>query len=232
MAARVLRSHGYTVYEAANPEQALLHCERCASPIHLLVTDVSMPGMSGFKLAGLLKPLRPSMEVLFMSGYTERAITDRLESAGSYLAKPFSPEALAAKVREVLGSRRRRGTILVADDEPRVRDFLRKILTGVGYQVLEANNGREAEQQVEASDIDLLITDLAMPEQGGIETIQRLHKARPQLKIIAMSDQFTGPILHGAEFLGAQASIAKPIQPDELLDVVARVILGSREKPE
>jgi two-component system cell cycle sensor histidine kinase/response regulator CckA len=117
MAVRVLRSHGYTVYEAANPAQALLHCERSASPIHLLLTDVSMPGMSGPKLAGLLKPLRPSMEVLFMSGYTERAITDRLESAGSYLAKPFSPDALAAKVREVLGARRRTGTIVVAGDE-------------------------------------------------------------------------------------------------------------------
>ena len=113
---------------------------------------------------------------------------------------------------------------MVADDEPGVRNFLSKILAGAGYQVLEAKNGREAVQQVEASGAGLMITDLAMPEQEGIETIQRLHRVRPQLKIIAISGQFAGSLLHATERLGAQASIAKPIQADELLQVVARVM--------
>jgi CheY-like chemotaxis protein len=126
----------------------------------------------------------------------------------------------------VLGPSRRAGTIVVADDESGVRSFLRKVLEGAGYQVLEAKDGREAVQQIETSEVDLIITDLVMPEQEGIETIQRLHRMRPQLKIIAMSGQFAGPLLRATEHLGAQASIAKPIQPDELLEVVARVIRG------
>ena len=77
MAARVLRGYGYRVLEAANPGQALLHSERDAGPIHLLLTDVVMPGMTGPELAARLKPLRPSMEIIFMSGYSEHAITDR-----------------------------------------------------------------------------------------------------------------------------------------------------------
>jgi len=226
MAVRVLRGHGYKVYEAADPEEALLQAERHADPIHLLLTDIVMPGMSGCELAERLKAVRPHIEIIFMSGYNDHATVDRqkLDSAGAYLAKPFSPEALAIKVREVLGSPRRAGTILVADDESGVRSFLRKLLEGEGYQVLEARDGREAVRQIETSEVDLMITDLAMPEQEGIETIQRLHQMRPRLKIIAMSGQFAGQMLHVAEHLGARASLAKPIQPDELVAVVARVM--------
>jgi PAS domain S-box-containing protein len=226
MAGHVLRSHGYRVLEAANPGEALLHAERYAGPIHLLLTDVVMPGMTGPELAARIKPLRPAMVVVFMSGYSERAIADRLELAGTYLPKPFSPEALATKVRSVLGSPRPAGAILVVDDEPGVRKVLRNVLAGVGYEVLEAETGKEAEQQTEACGIDLAIIDLAMPEQDGIETIRTLRRMRPQLKIIAMSGVFAGPLLHAAELLGAQASLAKPIRPDELLEAVARVMFG------
>jgi signal transduction histidine kinase/CheY-like chemotaxis protein len=225
MVVRVLRSYGYRVLDAANPGQALLHSERAGS-IHLLLTDIVMPGMSGPELAGRIKPLRPAMEIVFMSGYSELAITGRLELTGSYLPKPFSPEALATKVRGVLGAPRSAGTILVVDDEPGIRHLLRKLLTGVGYRVLEAGNGREAIQQVATSKVDLVIMDLVMPELEGIETIQALHRKLPQLKLIAMSGQFASPMLRVAEHLGAQVSLAKPIQPDELLEAVARMIAG------
>jgi signal transduction histidine kinase/CheY-like chemotaxis protein len=226
MAARVLRSYGYRVLEAAHPGEALLDSERYAGRIHLLLTDVVMPGMTGPELAGRIKPLRPAMEVLFMSGYSEHVIADRLQLAGTYLPKPFSPEALATKVRRVLGSPRPAGTILVVDDEPGIRKLLRNVLTGVSYHVLEAENGRDALQQIETSEIDLVIIDLAMPEQEGIETIGTLRRVRPQLRIIAMSGVFAGPLLRAAELLGAHASLAKPIQPDELLHTVARVMVG------
>jgi CheY-like chemotaxis protein len=112
------------------------------------------------------------------------------------------------------------------DDEPGVRELLRNVLAGASYQVLEAGNGREAERQLETSEVDLVIMDLAMPVQEGIETIRTLRRVRPRLKIIAMSGVFAGPLLHAAEILGAQASIAKPIRPDELLETIARVMAG------
>jgi CheY-like chemotaxis protein len=228
MAGYVLRSYGYRVLEAANPWEALLYAERYASLIHLLLTDIVMPGMAGPELAIRIKPLRPSMEVIFMSGYPGRITADREIPglAASYLPKPFSPEELATKVREVLGAPRSAGTVLVVDDEPGIRNLLRKVLTGVGYRVLEAENGRQAIQRVMGSDVDLVITDLVMPEQEGIETIQIMRRALPKLKIIAMSGRFTGSLLRVANFLGAQASLAKPIEPDELLDAVARVMAG------
>ena len=108
MTVRVLQGHGYNVLEAADPEAGLLHATSYAGTIHLLLTDVVMPGMTGPELADRIKPLRPAMEVVFMSGYSERALLDRqvMESAGAYLAKPFSPKSLAIKVREVLDSAR------------------------------------------------------------------------------------------------------------------------------
>lgn len=79
---------------------------------------------------------------------------------------------------------------------------------------------------VETGEIDLVIMDLAMPVQEGIETIRTLRRLRPQLKILAMSGVFAGPLMDVAEILGAQASLTKPIQPDELLKAVARVLAG------
>jgi PAS domain S-box-containing protein len=227
MVGRVLRGHGYTVHEAANPGEALLYVERYAGAIHLLLTDVVMPGMSGAELAGRLRLLRPDMAIIFMSGYSEQAMLNRQELDGAYLAKPFSPAELALRVREVLGGTpRARGAILVADDEPAVRGLLRSILTGAGYLVLEARNGKEAVQKIESGEIDLLITDLVMPEQEGLETILLLRRVRPNLKIIAMSGQFTGPLLDASKRFGAHGSLAKPIQPDVLLEAVARAFAG------
>ena len=101
MAVKVLRDHGYRVIEASNPGEALLHCERYPGPIHLLLSDVVMPGMTGLEIVERIRPLRPSIEVLFMSGYSEQALQRHRdpELAGGYLQKPFSAEALATRVR-------------------------------------------------------------------------------------------------------------------------------------
>jgi PAS domain S-box-containing protein len=231
MAVKVLRDHGYRVIEGSNPGEALLHCERYPGPIHLLLSDVVMPGMTGPEMVERIRPLRPSIKVLFMSGYSEQALKRHhdLELAGGYLQKPFSAEALATRVRKALDPRRPAGTILVVDDEPAVRHLIRKILAGVGYQVLEAGDGGEAVRIIEANDIDLMITDLAMPEQEGLETIQRLHHSRPGLRMVAMSGKFP-ELLRASEYFGAVAAIRKPIEPDELLKLVRNLILKREGK--
>ena len=73
-------------------------------PIHLLLTDVAMPGMGGRELAEALRPRYPWMRTLFMSGYTDDAVVRHgvLASETAFLQKPFSPSTLAQKVREVL----------------------------------------------------------------------------------------------------------------------------------
>jgi PAS domain S-box-containing protein len=96
---------GYGVVGASDGEEAVAVAARYAGRIHLLLTDVVLPGMNGKELSERLKGLRPDLKVLFMSGYTADVIAHRgvLESGLSFLHKPFGPDELAAKVREVLG---------------------------------------------------------------------------------------------------------------------------------
>ena len=103
-ARQILERYGYTVLEAPSGRDALNIALKRQSPIHLLLTDVVMPEMSGRDLAEQIKELRPSVKVLYMSGYTDDAVVLHgiLSAEIAYLQKPFSPATLARKVREVL----------------------------------------------------------------------------------------------------------------------------------
>jgi len=100
----VLKESGYTVIAAERPDDALRICTQNQVPIDLLLTDVVMPGMSGLELAERLKPQRPKMKVLYVSGYTADAVARRgmSDPKTAFLQKPFAPGALVRKVREVL----------------------------------------------------------------------------------------------------------------------------------
>jgi two-component system cell cycle sensor histidine kinase/response regulator CckA len=104
VARAILRKYGYSVIEASNAGEALLHAEAHPGAIHLLVTDVVMPQMSGPSLAQRLAASRPGMKVLCMSGYTDDSIVRHgvIEGSIAFLQKPVTPQALARKVRAVL----------------------------------------------------------------------------------------------------------------------------------
>ena len=104
LAAIVLQQRGYKMLVSTSPEDAIRIGTGYGEPIHLLLTDVVLPGMSGRKISEELALFRPGMKVLYMSGYTDDAIVRHgaLEANVAFLQKPFTPAALARKVREVL----------------------------------------------------------------------------------------------------------------------------------
>ena len=102
---RIFEQRGYKVLTAANGDEALKICEEYQEgPIHLLVTDVIMPGMSGKQLADKLSSRYPEIKVIFISGYTDNAIFHHgvLDKNTNFIQKPFTSEALSLKVRKVI----------------------------------------------------------------------------------------------------------------------------------
>ena len=113
--------------------------------------------------------------------------------------------------------------ILVVDDQPALLKTLATILESAGFQVFTAGSGREAGLIASEHQIDLLITDLGMPDEDGIELVRRLKKEHRELKIIAMSGTFGPDLLKIAKHLGANATLSKPMTATGLLDCVRKV---------
>jgi PAS domain S-box-containing protein len=119
----ILRMHGYHVLEAKQGGEAVLVSQFHPGPIHMLLTDMVMANMSGRELADHLRPLRPEMRVLYISGYSDDTVVSEVPGVrggpagvdAAFLAKPFTPKTLALKVREVLDAKppsRRRGDLV------------------------------------------------------------------------------------------------------------------------
>jgi two-component system cell cycle sensor histidine kinase/response regulator CckA len=117
LARNILQRAGYQVLEAQSSGDALVISEQHAPPIHLLLTDVIMPRMSGRELSDRLQQQRPTMKVLFMSGYTDDAVVRHgvLDAEVAFLQKPITPAMLTRKVREVLDAPRAEASISALD---------------------------------------------------------------------------------------------------------------------
>jgi DNA-binding NtrC family response regulator len=117
--------------------------------------------------------------------------------------------------------------ILVVDDEDSIRDLLRKSLEKRGYSVSTASNGDEALAVLLQEEIDLLITDLVMPDKEGLEVIREVRKQLPNVKVIAISGGGrVGPVpyLTAAKHLGALRTFSKPISIQEIVSAIDDIL--------
>jgi len=113
--------------------------------------------------------------------------------------------------------------ILVIDDDASVREVVREMLRLEGHEVIIAENGRDAVPLLSARRIDLVITDLIMPEKEGIETISEIRREDSRIPIIAISGGGRlgpGDYLETARYIGADATLAKPFARQELLATI------------
>jgi DNA-binding response OmpR family regulator len=120
---------------------------------------------------------------------------------------------------------RQRPRILIADDEANVREFMKASLNGdTDYEIFEAEDGRAALAIIESRPIDLMITDVCMPERDGLEAIRALRRNGRPLKILAVSGAFDGFFLRTAKMFGADATLGKPFGPGELSACVSALL--------
>lgn len=111
--------------------------------------------------------------------------------------------------------------MLIIDDDPGIRSFLRKVLEEAGYTVLLASHGREGLRLLQTSKADLVITDVLMPEQDGLDVTMALRRLSPETRIVAISGGTAEfDYLDVAKELGAHRTLRKPLIVSDLLDVI------------
>jgi CheY-like chemotaxis protein len=118
--------------------------------------------------------------------------------------------------------------ILVIDDDSSVRQFFRQVLEGAGYGVAEASSAKEGLSHLKGHPVDVIITDILMPDMDGLELTWRLHQQYPNVKVVAVSGgQRDIDYCSVARFFGAQETLLKPVPSHRLLDVVNRLVSRS-----
>ena len=224
--ASVLAAAGYRIITAGSGEEAAVLVQNLQEPLHLVLTDVVMTGMTGRELASQIRALRGEIPVLFMSGYARDVLTSHNppDPGTHYIQKPFSAAELTARIGGVLAAGRVKRRVIVADDESEIRKLFSTVLLGAGYEVAEAEDGNAVERLLNTGHFDVLVTDLVMPDREGLETIQLARGRYPELKIIAVSGALGGGFLKVARKFGADVALLKPVAPTSLLDVVASLL--------
>jgi CheY-like chemotaxis protein len=167
-------------------------------------------------------PTRPGLEAIYRAGLRAAELARELLAVGG------SADESAAMAKGAGGRLPAATRILIADDESQVRGYMREVLEHAGYNVSEAADGREAVRQVLSGRVDLVITDLLMPDQEGLETIQILRRQAPQVAIVAISGAFHPEYLEVARKLGAVVALAKPLTAEELLRAVSQALDAPR----
>ncbi len=117
--------------------------------------------------------------------------------------------------------------ILIIDDESQVRTLLKKMLQREGYDVVTASDGHEGVNMFKKDPVDLVLTDIIMPEKEGIEVIQELRQSYPDLPIITMSGggrNSPESYLSVAKLLGANAVFEKPVEREKLLSAIKKAL--------
>jgi PAS domain S-box-containing protein len=226
-----LRQLGYAVLKA-NDAQSALAIVQSGAHIDLLFTDVVMPGtMRSTELAKLATRASPHLKVLYTSGYTQNAIVHggRLDPGVHLLSKPYSREQLASKIRRLLGPARVKDanlasaepaglSILIVDDDGIAREAVSELLISMGYDVQQAGSAEEAMSMLAIEQPDVLLTDIVLPGQSGIEFARAALERHPGIRIVFAS----GGEAPDPQELGFEcAALRKPFSAEQLHALIA-----------
>jgi PAS domain S-box-containing protein len=231
----MLTDLGYRVLKARDAQSALSIIES-GMPLDLLFTDVIMPGpMKSTELASKARERMPNLAVLFTSGYTEDAFAGGLGDSVELLSKPYSREALARKLRHMLANAAQRNAqpvtsahaptlrtpgaplkpirILVCEDNIDIRDTTVDMLSVMGYHAMSASDARTALSILTANPIDILLTDVGLPDMPGTTLASHAKSRFPALDVIFATGEASGA---DPTKLGTARTLIKPFTFDQL----------------
>jgi CheY-like chemotaxis protein len=200
---------GYRVLTAKDA-QAGLNVVESGLPIDVIFTDVVMPGtLKSREMARRAKERLPNLAVLFTSGYTENSIVHggKLDAGVELLSKPYTREALARRLRHVIGNQRqleqatapkaeplrmpvtpapaeKRLTVLLVEDDALIRSNTAEMLAEIGHDVIEAGSAGEALAAMRAEAVDILISDLGLPDMNGADLAHQALVLQPLIGVV------------------------------------------------
>lgn len=239
----LLTNLGYKVIEAPNADSALAIIQ-CGISIDLLFTDVIMPGkLRSPELARLAQEKIPNLAVLFTSGYTQNAIVHagKLDDGIELISKPYSSERLSQKVRKVLSKCAKTESfpsnegsqtdtyidtestitaglrILVIEDEPLIRMTLVEYLEAMACKAIEASSLAEARELILDNELDVLISDIGLPDGKATDFLLEVIAAKPDMKVILATG---GLVPEELESKGISI-LAKPFSEADIKNVLA-----------
>ena len=219
LATRVLQDAGCHAVAAATPDEALRMCASQRA-IDVILVDVVLADTRSDRLVRQLGELRPAAKILLTSGYPAGA----LDSAQSVLPKPFGPSSLRSAIARALGSTSTVAAtsevpaaaaplrILVADDDELFRRATCRVLRRVGNTVEEAGNGREAIARLQTGRFDVVVSDVNMPECGGLDLMRAVRETDLDVPIILMSGSPDVESATAAVEFGAFRYLTKPFE--------------------
>lgn len=246
IAVSLLGELGYRVLTARDAASALTVIES-GIPVDLLFTDVVMPGpLRSPELARKAKERLPNLAVLFTSGYTENSIVHggRLDPGVELLGKPYTRETLARKIRHVLANcaqqsfarsqwqaqpparhaeqviQSTRLTVLLVEDDVLIRSCTREMLGELGHRVIEVGNAAEALKVMQATAIDVLMTDVNLPHVSGLELARQVRSYGKDIRVVFATGDQTA--VRDAEKMGA-ALLIKPYDSTRLQQILMSV---------
>ncbi|MDQ1183445.1 hybrid sensor histidine kinase/response regulator [Agrobacterium larrymoorei] len=214
----MLTDLGYRVLTARDAQAGLTVAES-GVPIDVIFTDVVMPGpLKSSEMARRVKERMPHLAILFTSGYTENSIVHggKLDPGVELLSKPYTREALARRLRHVIANQKQRAEsgrdrvadhpaaneptkveakdmlrVLLVEDDDLIRMNTTDILTEVGHIVVEAANATQALDLLDREEVDILVTDLGLPDMGGAELAVLVKQRKPDIAVVfATGDNF------------------------------------------
>lgn len=235
---------GYNVLKAPNADNALIVIESGAA-IDLLFTDVVMPGtLKSPELAKKARERQPDLAVLYTSGYTENSIVHggRLDPGVDLLSKPYTREALARKLRHVLSNRAQRIqasnpshpvvvgrqpaqiSVLLVEDDDIIRMNTAELIAELGHTVTEAATGAEALTLLDNRVIDLIVTDLGLPDMGGADLVAEARRRHPSIGVVYA----TGYDRTSADLPADAVVVTKPYGMEALREAVEQGLVATR----
>lgn len=223
-----LSSEGFQAISALSMQDALLVR---GDQVHVVLTDIFMPGMDGFEGITEIRRRWNDVSIIAMSGgfngmgRDDTLIKARRCGADVVLQKPFKIERLVEKINYLLQQKTtaqgRKLRVLVVEDSGVQRKLISRMILSCGYEVFDAETMEAALDSTDIIGVDLLVTDIFMPGEGGLAGIGKIRNIWPNIRVIAMSGGWSNEMageqtLKAAGMVGADATLKKPFNQETL----------------